>query len=289
MIKKGDIIYTLDIDRHLVATISKIFIKDHELRDGKEFIYWNNLENITIRDCEIPLKEDDDRKLAGNTISGCGYINDYSFDMFSREYVTKAIFKKNGELSSLKMIQYIRDSKFVCPLTGNKLIKQKDHNRFVLGDYGQAYNVENSTLVWKTMDRVNPYGLMHANSKSELYSVDYYFLFNEEELTWKQYLKIGNREFCPYPENVIDSILISYKKFKFWLKGFIKNIKNFYPKKSNFTNLGINIKPMYSAISGFDLIEVKPMSAPNNPIIYFNDIEHDKTKPINREISLKDL
>ena len=46
---------------------------------------------------------------------------------------------------------------------------------------------------------------------------------------------------------------------------------------------------MYSAISGFDLVEVKPMSAPINPIMYFNDIMHDKTKPINREISIKDL
>jgi hypothetical protein len=205
--------------------------------------------------------------------------------MFNREYVTKAIFKKKAELSSLKMIQDIRDSKFVCPLTGNKLIKQKDQNRFALGDYGQSYNVENSTLVWKTMDRTEPYGLMYINHEG----ADYYFLFDEKELTWKRYLKIGNRDFYTYPDNVIDSILISYKKFKFWLKVFIKNIKNFYPKKSNYTNLGINIKPMYSALIGFDLVEVKPMSVHNSPIFYFDDIMHDKTKPINREISIKDL
>jgi len=288
MIKKGDIIYTLDIDRHLVVTISKIFIKDHEIRDSKEFIYWDNLENITIRDYELPLKEDEDRKLAGNVISGGGSIDDYLYVLHSREYVTKAIFKKKAELSSLKIKQDIRDSKFVCPLTGNKLIKQKYHNIFILGDYGQSYSVENSTIVWKTMDRVNPYGLMYTNYKN----TDYYFLFDEKELTWKRYLKIGNREFCYYPDNILDLNSISYKHFKFRFKEFINDIKKYYPKKSNFTTLGLQlnaVKPMYSAISGFDLVPVVPMTAPISPIFYFDDIAYDKTKPINREISIKDL
>lgn len=281
MIKKGYIIYTLDINQRLVVTISKIFIKRHELRNDGEYISWDNIENITIRDFEIPIKTDEERILSGNAISGFGKLKDYSFDIFTREYVTKAIFRKKTELASLKIKQDIRDSKFVCPLTGNKMIKQKDHDR----GYGQSYSVENSTHVWKTMDRVDPYGLLFTTYKN----ADYYFLFNEETLTWKQYLKIGNREFYPYSDNTIAKLSILDKKFKFWLKDKIDNLKKFFSKKNHSVNLELNIRPVYSSTMSLDLVETKPMSAPVSPIMYFNDPLSDKKLPINREISIKDL
>ena len=283
MIKKGDIVYTLDINQRLVVTISKILIKSHELRNNEELIDWYNLENNTIRDFEIPIKSDEERTLSGNTISGFGTLKDYSFDMFTREYVTKAIFKKKAELNALKIKQDIRDSKFVCPLTGGKIIKQKDHDRKVLGGYGQKYKVENSTHVWKTMDRVDPYGLLFTTYEN----TDYYFLFDETCLTWKQYSKIGNGYFYPYPNNLIDKISIYYKESKFRFKEFVNDIKKYYSKKK--VGLSLNIKPVYAQTIACDLVEVKPMEAPISTIMFFDDTSNNRTLPIYREISIKDL
>lgn len=274
---KGDIVYSVDVNEHLIINVNKLIIGRFFFNDRPEtntYIYsYIGLENNVIRDHEIETSELN--RYPGKHISGSCVES----HLYSKEELESAIQRRLEERIQQNENSHIAAEQFRCPLTGGKIIQQK-HNNFVL-DGSTVYKVEGSDVIWEKYSRDWKLGLYHTNYKGIEYVFEYLNNGNWKELQLiegdtgrgfyvdKVLYDSGDETITKEIEEFLEKEKIAHQKWQDTIKS------------SSFNSVGFPlIKEVRATTKSFERITVQPMSAPSGLLNYL-DIPKRDTMIIN--------
>lgn len=289
--KKGDIVYSIDVNKHLIINVNKLIIESlffNDLEKYNTYIYsYIGLENEVIRDHEIPETEEEikkkeeedifssinDERKPSMSISGSGVESSFC----TKDELEDEIAKKLNQRIEQNKNLSIAAEKFRCPITGGKIIRIPKDSHILDGPTN--YSVEGSKIVWKTYPRdwsPRPY---HTTYKGKNYTFEYLGDGNWRELTLIEGV-LGRGKY-------VDKIFYDSKDEK-----TCKEVEDFYEeqriekKKRDNKKKEINLnavnfsafKPVSSKLSLNELVEVKPMPLPTGTLHYISPPEREKMK-----------
>lgn len=184
--KNEDIVYYVNVTECLVVDINKLIVKNfffNHLPQYNKFIYsCDAIEQIIIRDYELPLKENeldsDYSKRQRNPATVISTSTSEEF-LYSKEELTDIIPILINERKAMNQRVAEAAEKFRCPLTNEKMCYDNSRQDYIL-DGPSYYKVENSKIVWEKW----PFG--DGIYETEIDGVKHQFKYLEDG-NWEKY------------------------------------------------------------------------------------------------------
>jgi len=273
---KGDIVYSVDVNQRLLVNVNKLIINSFFFNDRPEtntYIYsYIGLENNVIKDYEITESQEISEldRYPGKHISGSCVES----HLYSKEELESAIQRRLEERIQQEENSRIAAEKFRCPLTGGKIIQQKQ-NSFIL-DGPTYYKVEGSEVVWETYPRDWKYRVYHTKYKEVEYVFEYFGDGNWKELQLiegdtgigfyvdKRLYDSGDEAILKEVKDFLEKEKLEHQKWKDKVEGGAFNSVSF-PL----------IKTVIPSFEKTELIEVKPLSPPTGLLNYLEMPKRD--------------
>jgi len=290
---KGDIVYSVSVNNHLIVNINKLIIDSYFYNEKTERYNYDciGLGNEVIRDHEVfekKPKKTTKRPTKRNPI--------YSYNSDKRErnpgptktstasepfiytkdeiegVIEIALKEKRGFLDGIKK----EASLFLCPLTGGKVI-YRGGDLSVL-DGPTYYDVEGEDIVW-TVNPRGPVGVYHTKYKGEEYLYKYSRGGNWLELVeitgangYGMY--VGKDLYNSEDEETHNKVNKFLEKEQQKYDEYQEIINNSEPSPFK---LPISKKVAPKLVKN-DIVEVKPMSLPTGELFYISEPEPEKIK-----------